>query len=176
MRREVKIIENKHILLTQFDAFDLVPYLLDLFIFRTLSFCFHYRFWTGKYRLRRLSKMKDLCHFHFNPFTSSFQTFSTQGGVFSIFQFMGDTTLFWVTILEQTCHCAKRVRFLSYSSLHFFAFGLNTERYFSIFSPNAGKWNQNNSKYEHFFRSVQEENTIFQMEKGLKRSNIFNGN
>ena len=176
MRREVKIIENKHILLTQFDAFDLVPYLLDLFIFRTLSFCFHYRFWAGKYRLRRLSKMKDLCHFHFNPFTLSFQTFSTQGGVFSIFQFMGDTTLFCVTILEQTYHCAKRVRFLSYSSLHLFAFGLNTERYLSIFSPNAGKWNQNNFKYESFFRSVQEENTIFQMEKSLKRSNIFNGN
>ena len=83
--------------------------------------------------------MKDLCHFHFNPFTSSFQTFSTQGGVFFIFQLMGDTTLFCVTILEQTYHCAKRVRFLSYSSLHLFAFGLNTERYLSIFSPNAGK-------------------------------------
>ena len=37
--------------------------------------------------------MEDLCHFHINYLSSSFQTFSIQS-VFSIFQFIGDTTLF----------------------------------------------------------------------------------
>ena len=35
-------------------------------------------------------------------------------------------------------HCAKSVRFRSYSGPHFPAFGLNVGRY-SVFTPNAGK-------------------------------------
>ena len=67
---------------TQFHTFDLVPFLLTLGIFCTMFFCFYYWFLTGKYRLGRLSKMEDLCHFHINSFGSSFQTFSIQSGTF----------------------------------------------------------------------------------------------
>ena len=56
-------------------------FLLTLGIFRTISFCFYYWFWTGKYRLGRQNKMKDLCHFHINSFSSSFWAFSIQSGV-----------------------------------------------------------------------------------------------
>ena len=50
-------------------------------------------------------------------------------------------------------HCIKSVGIRSYSSLYFPVFGLNTE-YLSVFSRNAGKWDQNNSKYGHFSRST----------------------
>ena len=38
--REVKIIENKHICKNLVSQFDLVPFLLTLEIFPTMSFCF----------------------------------------------------------------------------------------------------------------------------------------
>ena len=47
--------------------------------------------------------------------------------------------------------------FWSVFSPHFTAFGQNTERYLSVFSPNAGKCgkstDQNNFEYGHFLRS-----------------------
>ena len=39
---------------------------------------------------------------------------------------------------QGSIHCVKNVRIRSYSSPHFPAFGLNTERHF-VLSPNAGK-------------------------------------
>ena len=52
-------------------------------------------------------------------------------------------------------HCLKSVRIQSYSGPRFSAFGLNTERHsvLSVFSPNAGNTDQNNSEYGHFLRS-----------------------
>ena len=37
-------------------------------------------------------------------------------------------------------HCVKGVRIWSYCGLYFPAFGLHTETYLSVFSPNAGKY------------------------------------
>ena len=51
-------------------------------MFCAMSFCFYYWFWTGKYRLGRLSKIEDLCDFQINSLSSSFYTFSIQSGVF----------------------------------------------------------------------------------------------
>ena len=36
--------------------------------------------------------------------------------------------------------CVKSVRIRSYSGVYFPVLGLNTERYYSVFSPNAGKY------------------------------------
>ena len=47
-------------------------------------------------------------------------------------------------------HCVKTVRIWSYSGPHFPAFGLDTERFVSVFSPNAEKEDQNNPEYGHF--------------------------
>ena len=60
----------------------LTPFFLTLDIFCTMSPCFYYWFWTGKYRLGRISKIEGLCDFHINFFRSSFETFSNQSGVY----------------------------------------------------------------------------------------------
>ena len=46
-----------------FHTFDLVPFLLTLDISHKMPFCLYCWFWTGKYRLRKMSKMEDLCDF-----------------------------------------------------------------------------------------------------------------
>ena len=52
-------------------------------------------------------------------------------------------------------HWIKSVRILSYSGLHFPAFGLNTKRHgdLSVFSADAENADQSNSEYGHFSRS-----------------------
>ena len=93
-RREVKIIENEHIC-NKFRTFDLVFFLLTMDISHTMSFYFYCWFWTSKYRLGRWNKMEDQCGFQINSFTSFFfWVLSIQRCFFSIFQFIGDTTLF----------------------------------------------------------------------------------
>ena len=57
----------------------------------------------------RLSKMEDLSHFHINYFSSSVKTICIQNSVFSTFQIIGGTTLFRITILNQTYKKKKRV-------------------------------------------------------------------
>ena len=64
---EVKIIENEHIYENVVSYIWSGALLLTFDIFLTVSFCFYYWFWTGK-----SSKMKILCHFHINSFSSSF--------------------------------------------------------------------------------------------------------
>ena len=54
------------------------------------------------------------------------------------------------------CHCMKNVRIWSFSGTFFPGFELNTRftLRISVFSPNTGKTDQKNSKYEPFLRSL----------------------
>ena len=93
-----------------FQTFDLVPFFLTLDIFCLMSFCLvisflNRWFWTGKYWLGRVSKRDDACHFHINCFSSFFRPL-----VFRVIQFIGDTTLFRITILKQTYKRKKKLK------------------------------------------------------------------
>ena len=96
------MIENEHICKNLVHTCDLVPFLLILAVFLTMSFCFYYWFWTGKYRFGRLSKMESLCHFILILLVLTFRPLVFRVSFFSIFQFIGDATHFRVTILKQT--------------------------------------------------------------------------
>ena len=80
----------------------LVHFLLTFGIFRTNCFCFYYC-----YQFEGLNEMEDLCHFHINSFSSSFQKFSIQSGAFFNIPISRNTTLFLVTILRQTYKTKK---------------------------------------------------------------------
>ena len=69
---EVRIIENEHICESLVSHIWSGAFLLNFgHISHNVCLFFHW-FWTGKYRLERLSKMEDLCHFQINSFSSSF--------------------------------------------------------------------------------------------------------
>ena len=91
-----------HLQKFNFQTFDIVPLFLTFDIFGTMSFNFYYWFWTGKYRSGRLSKIEDLYDFQINLFSSFFRPPVFTVVFFSIFYYIGDTTLFCVTILKQT--------------------------------------------------------------------------
>ena len=82
-------------------------FLLTLGMFLTMSLCFNCWFWTGKYRLWRLSKMKDLYQFHINVFSSFFRPLVFRVVFFPVFYFIGETTYFRVTIFKQTYKIKK---------------------------------------------------------------------
>ena len=90
---------------TWFYTFSFTKFIFSftLDILRTMPFCFYHWFWTGKYRLGRQSKMEDRCFFSYLFFYFLFLDLQySEWCFFSIFQFIGDTTLFGVTILKQT--------------------------------------------------------------------------
>ena len=94
------MVETVHAICEGLHTFDLVSFLLTLGIFCRISFCFYHWFQTGKYRLWRLSKIEDyviliLLVLLFRP--SVFRVV-----LFSIFQFIGDTTPFHIMLLKQT--------------------------------------------------------------------------
>ena len=78
--------------------------------FCTMTLSFYYWFWTGKYRLGWLYKMRDLCYFQVNLLVPLFRPLILRVMFFfSIFQFNGDTVLFSVTIVKQTYKRKKQL-------------------------------------------------------------------
>ena len=115
-----------------FQAYDLMPFSLTLNIFSTMFICFYCWFWTGKYQLGKLSKIESKIYMIFKliHLVPLYRPLVFRVVLFSMFQFIGDTRLFSVPILQKY----KRKKQFSRSDKFLFRYQINRHYFIKVIS------------------------------------------